>query len=153
MSRREERVVGFVSDSGHVTPAILDRLRQVQVLFVEANYDDDMLEADKRRPWSTKQRIASRHGHLSNTQAGELITDVGCEKLAHVVLGHLSGDCNCPKVAAKTVSGLLEGGGLTEVQVLCANQQEPTAWLEFGESNRGAILEKLSGNLSQEELF
>ncbi|MFT5883241.1 MAG: hypothetical protein ACI9FG_001754, partial [Crocinitomicaceae bacterium] len=33
------------------------------------------------------------------------MTDVCCEKLAHVVLGHLSGDCNCPKVAAKTVNG------------------------------------------------
>ncbi len=144
---------GLVTDVGYVTQAMRMHLRETQALFVEANYDEELLEADTRRPWSTKQRIASRHGHLSNTQAGELIADVGCERLAHVVLGHLSGDCNCPKVASKTVSGLLADGGLTEVQVLCANQQEPTAWLEFGESNRGAILEKLSGNLSQEELF
>jgi hypothetical protein len=90
--------------------------------------------------------------HGGTTKFG-LVTDVCCEKLAHVVLGHLSGDCNCPKVAAKTVNGLLADGGLTDVQVLCASQQDPTAWLEFGENNRGAILEKLSGNLSQEELF
>ena len=60
-----------------------------------------------------------------------------------MVLGHLSGDCNCPKVASKAVSGLLAGGGLTEVNVLCASQQEPTILLEFGESNRGAVLAKL----------
>ena len=144
---------GLVTDVGYVTQAMRMHLRETQALFVEANYDEELLEADTRRPWSTKQRIASRHGHLSNTQAGELIADVGCERLAHVVLGHLSGDCNCPKVASKTVSGLLADGGLSQVQVLCANQQEPTDWLEFGESNRGAILEKLSGNLSQEELF
>lgn len=142
-----------MTDVGYVTQAMRIHLRETQALFVEANYDEDLLEADTKRPWSTKQRIASRHGHLSNTQAGELIGDVGCEKLAHVVLGHLSGDCNCPKVAAKTVNGLLADGGLTDVQVLCASQQDPTAWLEFGENNRGAILEKLSGNLSQEELF
>jgi len=144
---------GLVTDVGYVTQAMRMHLRETHALFVEANYDEELLEADTKRPWSTKQRIASRHGHLSNTQAGELIADVGCERLAHVVLGHLSGDCNCPKVAAKTVSGLLEGGGLTQVRVLCANQQDPTVWLEFGESNRGAILEKLSGDLNQEELF
>ena len=144
---------GLVTDVGYVTQAMRMHLRETQALFVEANYDEALLEADTKRPWSTKQRIASRHGHLSNIQAGELIADVACERLAHVVLGHLSGDCNCPKVASKAVSGLLADGGLTEVQVLCASQQEPTVWLEFGESNRGAILEKLSGDLSQEEMF
>ncbi|MEO1857989.1 MAG: MBL fold metallo-hydrolase [Rubritalea sp.] len=144
---------GLVTDVGYVTQAMRMHLRESQALFVEANYDEVLLEADTKRPWATKQRIASRHGHLSNSQAGELIADVGCERLAHVVLGHLSGDCNSPSVASDTVSELLTDGGLTEVQVLCANQKEPTAWLEFGESNRVALLEKLSGNLSQQEMF
>ena len=144
---------GLVTDVGYVTQAMRIHLRETQALFVEANYDEALLEADTKRPWSTKQRIASRHGHLSNIQAGELIADVACERLAHVVLGHLSGDCNCPKVASKAVSGLLADGGLGEVQVLCASQHEPTDWLEFGASNRNAILEKLSGDLSQAEMF
>ena len=144
---------GLVTDVGYVTQAMRMHLRETQALFVEANYDEELLEADTKRPWSTKQRISSRHGHLSNTQAGELIADVGCERLGHVVLGHLSGDCNCPKIAANTVSELLESGGLNQVNVFCASQHEPTEWVEFGESNRGALLEKLSGDLCQEELF
>lgn len=144
---------GLVTDVGYVTQAMRMHLRDTQALFVEANYDEELLEADTKRPWSTKQRISSRHGHLSNTQAGELIADVGCDRLGHVVLGHLSGDCNCPNVATNTVSDLLKSGGLEKVSVSCANQHEPTKWVEFGESNRGAQIEKLSGDLRQEELF
>jgi phosphoribosyl 1,2-cyclic phosphodiesterase len=119
--RREERVVGFVSDSGHVTPSILERLREVQVLFVEANYDDDLLEADQRRPWSTKQRIASRHGHLSNAQTAALVIELAAGPLERVVLGHLSRDCNTPEVAIKAVS-------CAGVHVACAIQEEPSGW-------------------------
>ncbi|MFD2158810.1 MBL fold metallo-hydrolase [Rubritalea tangerina] len=144
---------GLVTDVGYVTQAMRMHLREAHALFVESNYDEALLEADTKRPWATKQRIASRHGHLSNTQAGELIADVGCERLKSVVLGHLSGDCNCPKVARETVHGMLENGGLSEVEVQCASQDKPTEWVEFGQSNRGAILERLSGELQQEELF
>jgi len=119
--RREERVVGLVSDSGHVTPAILERLRETQVLFVEANYDDALLEADERRPWSTKQRIASRHGHLSNAQTAELVAELAGGRLERVVLGHLSRDCNTPDTAINAVR--CDG-----VHVACAVQNEPSGW-------------------------
>lgn len=119
--RRDERVVGLVSDSGHVTPAILERLREAQVLFVEANYDDGLLEADQRRPWSTKQRISSRHGHLSNAQTAALVAELAAGRLERVVLGHLSRDCNTPDLAISTVR--CDG-----VHVACAIQDEPSGW-------------------------
>lgn len=144
---------GLVTDVGYVTQAMRMHLRETHAMLVESNYDEDLLKADTKRPWSIKQRIASRHGHLSNTQARELIADVGCERLAHVVLGHLSSDCNCPEVVTRTVRELLASDGLGAVEVCCASQHEPTKWVEFGESSRGAMLEKLSSNLRQEELF
>ncbi len=119
--RRDERCIGLVSDSGHVTPAILDRLREAQVLFVEANYDDALLEADQRRPWSTKQRIASRHGHLSNAQTAALVAELAQGDLERVILGHLSRDCNTPEVAVAAVR--CDG-----VHVACAIQDEPSGW-------------------------
>ncbi|MBK1827885.1 MBL fold metallo-hydrolase [Haloferula rosea] len=121
--RRAEQVLGIVSDSGHVTPAILERLRETQVLFVEANYDDALLEADQRRPWSTKQRIASRHGHLSNAQTAALVAELAAGSLERVVLGHLSRDCNTPDVAIDAVS-------CPGVHVACAIQDEPSGWHE-----------------------
>lgn len=145
---------GLVTDVGYITQAMRMHLRGADALFVESNYDEGLLEADTKRPWSTKQRIASRHGHLSNTQAGELIVDVGCERLKYVVLGHLSSDCNCPNVAKQTVGGMLEASGLGAVDVQCAQQSAPTAWCEVVlPQQRGALFEKLSGDLCQEELF
>ncbi len=121
--RCEERSVGLVSDSGHVTPRILDALRGVESLFVEANYDDALLEADTRRPWSTKQRIASRHGHLSNAQAAALVADLAADGLRRVVLGHLSRDCNTPEAALAAIRGVVP-------EIACACQDEPCGWHE-----------------------
>lgn len=120
--RRNGKALGMVSDSGHVTQRITEKLKGVQALFVEANYDDDLLEADIRRPWSTKQRIASRHGHLSNTQTAALVADLVSDGLRQVMLGHLSRDCNNPEVAIAAVAAV-DG-----VVVACACQGEPSAW-------------------------
>lgn len=121
--RHEERSVGLVSDSGHITPRVMESLRGVEALFVEANYDDALLEADTRRPWSTKQRIASRHGHLSNAQAAALVAELAVDGLRQVVLGHLSRDCNTAEVALAAVKGLVP-------EVACACQNEPCGWHE-----------------------
>lgn len=143
--------LGVVTDVGYVTQSMKLRLRGSHGLFVESNYDEAMLDADTKRPWATKQRIASRHGHLSNKQAGELIAEVGCEKLSKVVLGHLSSDCNCPKVASQTVRSLLENEGLGNVDVHCAHQNIPTEWIEFGDNPLAVDL--LDRDLSQGSLF
>ena len=118
-----ERSFGLLSDTGHVTKLILDRLRGVSALFVEANYDDALLEADMKRPWSTKQRISSRHGHLSNAQTAALIAELAPSGLRRVVLGHLSRDCNCPVTAAATVRA-----SFAEIEVCCAEQDKTCGW-------------------------
>ena len=120
---REGRSIGLVSDAGHVTKRVSDLLSGVQALFIEANYDDELLEADTKRPWSTKQRISSRHGHLSNAQTAALVAELIPAGLRRVVLGHLSKDCNKPEVAIAAMSSL-------GIEVACACQHEPTAWHE-----------------------
>lgn len=121
--RHGDDSIGLLSDTGHVTERIVDRLRGVRLLFLEANYDEAMLEADLRRPWSTKQRISSRHGHLSNAQAAELVGQLAAIGLERVVLGHLSSDCNSPEVAAAAVRAVAP-----TVPVSCAAQKEPSDW-------------------------
>jgi phosphoribosyl 1,2-cyclic phosphodiesterase len=121
--RHEEKAFGLLSDTGHVTKLILDRLRGVHALFVEANYDDALLEADMKRPWSTKQRISSRHGHLSNAQTAALIAELAPAGLRRVVLGHLSRDCNCPITAAAAVRA-----SFAEIEVCCAEQDKTCGW-------------------------
>ena len=123
--------LGMLSDVGHVTQLIRDQLKESHAIYVEANYDEHLLEMDTKRPWSTKQRISSRHGHLSNKQTATLLNEVASKKLSHVMLCHLSSDCNCPELATKTISESLKNEGYDEVQVQCAEQDQPTKWVEF----------------------
>lgn len=124
--------LGVVSDAGFVTRSMTERLRNLHTLFVEANYDDALLEADTKRPWSTKQRISSRHGHLSNKQVADLLCEIAHPLLSRIVLGHLSSDCNCPNVVTRTLRECLEGLGHKTVDLHCARQEEPSDWFTVG---------------------
>lgn len=129
--RHAGRALGVLSDAGHVTRSIVANLLRLDALFVEANYDENLLEADTKRPWATKQRISSRHGHLSNTQVMELIGEIAHPELRHVVLGHLSSDCNCPDLVLRLMRGCLDERGCNQAAVRCAHQENPTGWFEL----------------------
>ena len=88
------RSLAWLTDLGHAPAHVLERIREADVLVVEANHCPQMLEADTKRPWSTKQRISGRHGHLSNAAARELLEGVTSPRWRHVFLAHLSRDCN-----------------------------------------------------------
>lgn len=129
--RSEEKSLGLISDAGHVTHSVTQHLQGMHGLYLEANYDDELLAADTKRPWSIKQRISSRHGHLSNRQAAELLENISHDALKHVVLGHLSSDCNCRDIATRTMRQVLQNKGLAEVSVNCASQDEPCGWWQL----------------------
>ncbi|NIP94621.1 MAG: hypothetical protein GWO24_14725, partial [Akkermansiaceae bacterium] len=137
-------LVGLATDFGHVTTLVREQLRGVRGLFVESNYDQGLLEADRKRPWSIKQRISSRHGHLSNGQTAELIAGLVEHGLKTVVLGHLSQDCNCPEMAA-AVTRAASPPGKIEVHVAC--QENPTPWVMIGQSARGGQQAEAAGEL------
>lgn len=86
--------IGFATDIGYPSQLVIERLRGCDVLLLESNHDLQMLQADVKRPWSVKQRILSRHGHLSNEAAAELARELVTRDTKQLVLGHLSGDCN-----------------------------------------------------------
>jgi phosphoribosyl 1,2-cyclic phosphodiesterase len=121
---------GFLSDVGFVTQSVKLHLKNLTALFVEANYDEELLELDTKRPWSIKQRIASRHGHLSNSQVEELIRDVAHPSLNQIVFGHLSSDCNCPKKVISLFSPVIQELKL-QTNLHCATQSEPTPWFHL----------------------
>ncbi len=88
------RSLAWLTDLGHTPQHVRERLRDVDVVVVEANHCPQLLQADLRRPWSTKQRIAGRHGHLSNEGMRELLESVASPRWRHIFLTHLSRDCN-----------------------------------------------------------
>lgn len=124
--RDTDSAIGVLSDVGYVTNIMRNHMRGMNTLFIEANYDGVLLQNDLKRPWSIKQRILSRHGHLSNEQTAALLSDIADEHLHRVILGHLSQDCNAPEVAMDAAKQALRSRGCGEVPVICASQADPT---------------------------
>jgi len=116
---------------------VIERLREVQTLVIETNHDEKLLRNDTHRPWPVKQRIQSRHGHLSNTAAASVIEELLPGKIERVVLGHLSRDCNTLELALDTVRASLAKCGRIEMEVHCATQSEISPRFRIGETKPG----------------
>ncbi|HTL69565.1 MAG TPA: MBL fold metallo-hydrolase [Lacunisphaera sp.] len=101
------RSLAWLTDLGHAPAHVRERIRDADVLVIEANHCPQMLEADTRRPWSTKQRISGRHGHLSNVAARELLESLPGARWRHVFLTHLSRDCNSPAAVESACGAVL----------------------------------------------
>ena len=121
--------LGFVTDLGHVTKLVLERIRAANALVLEANHDVKMLQDCPRRPWSLKQRILGRHGHLSNAAAAEAVQEIMSAGLRHLYLAHLSRECNRPELAFRVVNERLQKIGATHVQLQLTSQSMPCATL------------------------
>lgn len=115
---------GVATDLGRSTRMVEDHLKKCQALILEFNHDPVMLE---KGPYSLdlKRRIKGSDGHLSNDQAGDLLAAVGSEDLRYLVLAHLSEINNLPEKAYACALGVLEGLGLSHVNVSIAFQDVP----------------------------
>ena len=105
---------------------MLERVRPAHLLVLEANHDLKLLQDDTKRPWSTKQRILSRHGHLSNDAAADVAEQIVSSELTRIYLGHLSRDCNRPELARAAVGGRLQRLGATHIAVESTSQDAPS---------------------------
>ncbi len=123
--------IGFLTDLGHATKLVLERVRRAHVLVLESNHDVKMLQDCPHRPWSLKQRILSRHGHLSNDAAAEAVEQIMSADLRHLYLGHLSRECNRPELAQKVVGACLRKIGATHVRLEVTSQKFPCPMLEL----------------------
>ena len=118
--------IGVLTDLGQTTRLVLERVRGAKALLIEANYDLNRLQEDTRRPWATKQRIMSRHGHLSNRDTADAIETLANGKLENVVLCHSSGDCKTPEIARRSITEKLNKAGIYNIKITVSNQGEPT---------------------------
>jgi len=109
--------MGVATDLGIATSVVKTHLQACDILILEANHDDRML-IDGPYPWPLKQRIRGRSGHLSNEDAATLLSTLQHDRLAHVVLAHLSEENNTPDIARKAIETVLEGSR-TELHVAC----------------------------------
>ena len=90
--------IGFATDLGYVPQNVKLALKNCDALLIESNHDLEMLR-DGPYPWSVKQRVMSRVGHLSNAATAEFLTRDYDGGAAYVVLAHLSESNNLPEMA------------------------------------------------------
>jgi phosphoribosyl 1,2-cyclic phosphodiesterase len=122
--RAEGIKVGIATDLGYVPISVRDHLRGSDVLVVESNHDLEMLRVGPY-PWSVKQRVMSRVGHLSNLALADFFTNDYDNGASFVVLAHLSEQNNHPEIARREAErALAPRGGLFLNRVLLASQTE-----------------------------
>ncbi len=90
--------MALATDLGYMPPNVKSALKRIDVLLLESNHDLEMLR-DGPYPWSVKQRVLSRVGHLSNDATAEFLQKDYDGGAAYIVLGHLSESNNAPELA------------------------------------------------------
>lgn len=123
------RSLAWLTDLGHIPGHVRQRLQDVDVVAIESNHCAQLLQADHRRPWSTKQRISGRHGHLSNDGCREILEAIASPRWRHVCLTHLSRDCNSLAAVEQAMAGLRNR--LTGCAFSIVGPGEGTPFLEF----------------------
>jgi phosphoribosyl 1,2-cyclic phosphodiesterase len=122
--RAEGVKIGFATDLGYIPVSVRDHLRGSDVLVLESNHDLEMLRVGPY-PWSVKQRVMSRVGHLSNVALADFFTGDYDNSATFVVLAHLSEQNNHPEIARREAEkALAMRGGLFHNRVLLAPQAE-----------------------------
>ncbi|HUF27530.1 MAG TPA: MBL fold metallo-hydrolase [Gemmatimonadaceae bacterium] len=101
--RRTGARLGIAYDLGAATPPLARALRDLDLLVLESNHDDDMLRFGPY-PRVVQNRIAGRRGHLSNGDAARLAQSCAHGGLRQLVLAHVSEQCNTPGTAHRAVS-------------------------------------------------
>ena len=99
--------LGVLTDTGRMTPHIVESLDSCDALLLECNHDADMLASG---PYSAslKIRVGGPLGHLSNAQAGSLLARLDCSRLQHLVAAHLSDKNNRPELAQAALAEVLQ---------------------------------------------
>ncbi len=124
-----DKRMAVATDMGEYDDYTVERLRGMDALLLESNHDIRMLQVGPY-PYQLKQRILSERGHLSNECAGRLLSDIVCDRLKTIILGHLSKENNLPELAYETVRLEIETGDqqyhADDFEMLVAKRSEPT---------------------------
>jgi len=123
--------MAVATDLGYMPPNVQAQLRRCDLMMIESNHDLEMLR-DGPYPWSVKQRVLSRVGHLSNDATAAFLEDVYDGAATYVILAHLSESNNLPELARIAAERALSAKpSLLANRLLLANQHDPLEPLRF----------------------
>jgi phosphoribosyl 1,2-cyclic phosphodiesterase len=124
--RAEGAKIAFATDLGYMPASVRDHLRRCDVIIIESNHDVEMLRVGPY-PWSVKQRVMSRVGHLSNDSLAQFFAEDYDGGASHIVLAHLSEQNNHPEVARRVAENALgPQQTLLQNRLMLAAQDAPT---------------------------
>jgi phosphoribosyl 1,2-cyclic phosphodiesterase len=103
--------VSLAMDLGYIPENVRHYVRGSQLTVLESNHDIDMLKVGPY-PWSLKQRVMSRKGHLSNDVAAGFILDDMAADAHTIALGHISEQNNHPEIVRLVANGALQRRGV-----------------------------------------
>jgi len=126
---REGRAAS-VTDFGIVTRLITEKLRGCRFLNLESNHDVDML-MNGPYPWELKQRIKSRHGHISNEESLALLHELAHEGLEALVMAHLSEVNNHPEHVQRTTASFLSDQNVCAPHIVIGDQYHAGPLMEI----------------------
>src|SRR5580698_3441309 len=117
--------LALATDLGYMPPNVQAQLRRCDLIMLESNHDLEMLR-DGPYPWSVKQRVLSRVGHLSNDAAAAFLEQTYDGAATYLILGHLSESNNLPELARLAAErALISKPSLLANRLLLATQHEP----------------------------
>ena len=119
--------IGLLTDTGMITPHIIDMLSACTALLLECNHDIELLQQGGYPP-SLKQRVGGDYGHLNNGQAAQLLTKMDTSQLCYIAAMHLSEKNNKPALARRALSKAL-GWRMHDIQV--AEQDTGLDWFQL----------------------
>lgn len=108
--------LAYATDMGCITSSAFDNIKGADAVFLESNYDEDMLLSGPY-PYELKQRIMSQRGHLSNTDSARLLCALASSGTRRFLLCHISPKNNTPERALAAARQGLSSCGITGVQV------------------------------------
>ncbi len=116
--------LGIITDRGYVCNMLINKLASVTTLVLESNHDKDMLFNGPYPP-ALKWRIHGRHGHLSNSDAVDVIRQIMHPDFKNLILAHLSEENNTPQLAYQNMKKFLDSNKLN-LKLIIAQQTVPT---------------------------
>ncbi|HZT70818.1 MAG TPA: MBL fold metallo-hydrolase [Terriglobia bacterium] len=123
--------VGVITDLGYIPQVVKQHARGCHCLVFESNHDLDMLKTGPY-PWFVKQRVMSRHGHLSNHATAGFLAEDYDGSAQVLVLAHLSDKNNHPGLVMHSATQAFEKRGHGRpAELHLASQNEPTRVFQF----------------------
>ncbi len=122
--------IGIATDFGHPGAAVPFKLKDCEAIILESNHDPELLR-QSRRPIRLQNRILSRRGHLSNQLAAQLVPNIVGSRTRHLILAHLSEECNRPRLVHDLMAGRLAEMERGDVEMIVAEQHRISRTIEI----------------------